>query len=481
VLTVGADLSGNQCGPIYFDPEQFKVTTCYFLFDWPIYGGLLRLTPNGNLVPDLASSVSVANSTTISVQVRPGVTFSDGTPLDAASLKSGLERNISIPNKSAFNALLYDVSSIDVTGPDSVVIHLSKPVAGYFYRQLADEESFIVSPAAAAAGTLSTHPVGAGPFILKSVTPTQKIVLVKNPRYWDARDIKVSEVDFVNVAPGPQQVNAIESGLVNAEVNVPVADLPALRSNSSLNVTTTFIDGSFLWMPICKAAGPLANQAVRQALYYATNRSAINTAILQGKGEVVHGLWPSSSPLFDQNLASSYPYDPAKAKQLLAQAGYPNGFTTSVIPMPIPLADQAVQIIQSEWKQIGVRVSIMGTTNPVNDFDIRHLAPIAMFSQTRPGINKAAGPYLPGSLGNVCNYYNSTLTALVTQLEAVASDSPQANLLWQQIQQFVSNNALSIYLDWTPVVNVSTKPVQTLPTVGYVGPVIDYWDASVAK
>jgi hypothetical protein len=104
-----------------------------------------------------------------------------------------------------------------------------------------------------------------------------------------------------------------------------------------------------------------------------------------------------------------------------------------------------------------------------------------MFSQTRPGINKAAGPYLPGSLGNVCNYYSPTLTALVTQLEAVASDRPQANLLWQQIQQFVSNNALSIYLDWTPVVNVSAKPVQTLPTVGYVGPVIDYWDASVAK
>jgi ABC-type transport system substrate-binding protein len=216
-------------------------------------------------------------------------------------------------------------------------------------------------------------------------------------------------------------------------------------------------------------------------LYYATNRSAINAAILQGKGEVVHGLWPSNHALYDPSLASTYPYDPAKAKQLLAQAGYPNGFTTSVMPLPIPLNEQATQIVQSEWKQVGVNVSIVGTTNYVNDFYIRHLAPMALLNSTRPGVNKVAGPYLPGSIGNACMYSNPTLTALVALLQAIPPSSPQSASIWQQIQQFVSDNALSIYLDWTPIVNVSKKPVERMPTIGYLGPVIDYWDTSVSK
>jgi peptide/nickel transport system substrate-binding protein len=481
VLTVGTDLSGTASGPIYFDPAQFTVATAYFSYDWPIYASLLRLTPGGTLVPDLASAVTVTNSTTIDVQVRPGVTFSDGTPLDANAVKSGLERNITTKNKLGFNALLYDVTGIDVTGTDSLVIHLSKPVAGAFYNQLADEESFIVSPGAAAAGTLSSHPVGAGPFMLKSFNPTQKIVLVKNPRYWDTKDIKVSEIDFVNVPPGPQQVNAIESGLVNAETNVPAADLPTLKANSSLNVNTQSLDGQFLWLPICKASGPLANTSVRQALYYATNRGAINTALLQGNGQVVHGLWPSTSPLSDQNLAGSYPYDPSKAKQLLAQAGYPNGFSTSLIPFPGPLLNQTAQILQSEWSQIGVKVSIIQPTNAVNDFYIRHLAPMTVLSSTRPALNKVAGPYLPGSIGNACSYNNPTLTAMVGQLEGTAPGTPQATALWQQIQQFVSENALSLYIDWVPVVTVKTKAVQGLPVLSYVAPILDYWDASVSK
>ncbi len=470
VLTVGADLSGTACGPIHFDPVQFTVATCYMAYDWPIYGGLLRLTPSGATVPDLAESVTVPDPQTIDVQLRAGVVFSDGTPFTADAVKAGLERTIHTEHPAGFNAQLFDISGIDATGPRSLTLHFSQPVANTFYAQLADEESFIVSPTAVADNVdLDTHPVGAGPFLLKSFVPGQRIVLVKNPRYWDAKAIKLQEVDFVNVPAGPQQVNALESGLVQVVSGLPVSDLPAVRHNPSLHVQATSQDGNFLWLPICKSSGPLADVRVRQALNYATDRSAINKALLYGVGEPVWGLYPKGSRLFDRSLANIYAYNTSKAKQLLAAAGYARGFTTSIMPLPTPLDNQLAQVLQAEWKKIGVNVQIMATTNYVNDFYVRHLASMGLISSTRPGIQKVSGPYLPGSIGNACSYSNPTLTQLVNQLGLLSPSSARYKPLWDQVQSFVIRNALSVYVDFVPAVTAFSKRVTNLHTLPYLG------------
>ena len=96
VLTIGQDLSGT-INPIIFDPSQFNAGSCCFSYDWPIYAGLLRETASGAYVPDLASNVTIPNSTTINIQVRPGLVYSNGTPLDAAAVKAGFERNLIQP------------------------------------------------------------------------------------------------------------------------------------------------------------------------------------------------------------------------------------------------------------------------------------------------------------------------------------------------------------------------------------------------
>ena len=232
VLTVGYDLTGSSV-PVEFDPVKFTVASGNLGYDLPIYGGLLRETPSGTFVPDLASKVTVVNPSTINVTVRPGEVFSDGTPFTAAAVKAGLERNITTTNKSGFNTSLYDISSIDVTGTDSLVLNFSQPVANTFYPLLANQEAFIVSPTAAAAGTLGTDPVGAGPFMFKSYTTAEKLVLVKNPKYWDAKNIHLSGITFVSVPAGPQQVSALESGEVNALDSLPPSDIPVLKDQSS--------------------------------------------------------------------------------------------------------------------------------------------------------------------------------------------------------------------------------------------------------
>ena len=415
---------------------------------------------------------------TISIQIRSDEVFSDGSPFNAAAVKAGLQRNMATTNKGAFDPTLFDISAIEVTGPDSLVLHFSQPVAATFYPLLASEESFIVSPTQAES-SISSAPVTAGPFKFESWVPGEKLVLVKNPKYWEAKSIKLSGITFVNVSPGPQQVSSLESGLVQAEVSIPPSDVSTLAGNSSFRVTSAPQDAQYLWMPMCKSTGPLASLKVRQALSYAINRVQIDTALLSGQGEPAWTLYPSTSALYDKSLTNDYAYNPSKAKKLLAQAGYPHGFSTTIVPVPVTIALQAVQVIQSEWKAIGVNLQIIQSSNFVNDFYLRHIGSIALLQAGSPGLKKISGPYGPGSIGNVCGYSNASLNALVTQASSLPPGSPQLKTVWNEMQQIVLGNALSIYVNYLPVVTAATRAVQNVQVVPYVEPTLNYWGISV--
>jgi ABC-type transport system substrate-binding protein len=439
----------------------------------------LRETTSGTFVPDLASKVTVVNPSTIAIRIRPGAVFSDGTPFTAAAVKAGLERTITTANKGGFVASLFDISSIELIGTQALVLNFSQPVANTFYPQLASQESFIVSPTAAAAGTLGSHPVGAGPFLFKSYTPGQKLVLVKNPRYWDARQIRLSGITFISVPSGPQQIDALKSGEVNALEGLPTSDIPALTNQSSIQLTSSFQDGGTYAVPICKSSGPLANVKVRQALSYAINREAINQALLFGKGQPAWTLYPSTYALYDKSLTGSYAYSLAKAKKLLAEAGFPHGFSTTILPLPSPATDQIATALQAQWKQIGVTVTIVQSSNYVNDFYVRHVAAMGLNPTISTGLNKVT-QFKPGALADVCNYDSPALDTLIGKATTLPSDSPELKAVWDQMQEFVSKNALILLVDFFPTVAAANDSVHHLATVPYIGGVLSYWTMSVS-
>ena len=478
ILTVGTPLQGTNT--VEFDPVQFTGPVASFPYGWPIYAGLLRETTDGSYVPDLASKVTVPDPSTIDVTVRPGVVYSNGTPLDAAAVKAAFQRNLTNPLAGAWNPVMYDLSSIDVTGRQTLVLHFSQPVASTFYTLLADEESFLALPTGASNGAENTNVVGAGPFMLKSYTPGQKIVLVKNPRYWNAKSIALSGITFVNVPLGPQQVTTLQSGTADVVVGLPVSDVPALKANPNLQVKSSFPDANYIFAPVCKSSGPLASLNVRQALNFATNRLAINTALLAGKGEPAWSIFPSSSAFYDSSLTNIYPYNVKKAKQLLAQAGYPNGFSTTMMVLPSALDDQVAAVLQSEWQQIGVAVQLVPTSNFVTDLFRQNKAQIGLVPAGLTGIQKITTEYIPPANGDLCGYSSPTLTALTSQLEALPPTSPQVKNLWKQIQNFVIKNALSIYIDFAPLITGAQKSVKNLQAIPYVGGVLNYWVISVS-
>ncbi len=476
-LTTGYDLS-EAINPIEFDPAQFTSSACCFAYDWPIYAGLLRETTSGAYVPDLASAATVANPSTLDITIRPGLVYSNGTPLNAAAVKAGFQRNLTNPNSGVWDQSMSDISSINVTGTDSLVMDFSQPVASTFYPLLADQESFMALPTGPSSANPNENVVGAGPFILKSYAQGEKIVLVKNPRYWDASAIHLSGVTFVNVPIGPQELTALESGLVQVQ-GIPDNDIPALKAQSNLQSSSQFPDASYFFVPICKASGPLANVKVRQALSFATNRTAINNALLFGKGQPAWSIFPSSSSLYDSSLTNVYAFNLTKAKELLAQAGYPHGFSTSLMALPEASTDQLATVLQEEWKQIGVSLQIVQSSNYVTDLYTDNKAQMGLNPSGLPGIEKLTTQYIPGDVGDLCDYNNPTLNALTKEVEALPPSSPKLKGVWGQIQDFVIKNALSIYVDYAPNVTGAAKDVKNVQNIPYVGGVLNYWVVSV--
>jgi peptide/nickel transport system substrate-binding protein len=476
-LTTGYDLS-QAINPIEFDPMQFTSSACCFSYTWPIYAGLLRETTSGAYVPDLASAATVVNPTTLDITIRPGLVYSNGTPLNAAAVKAGFERNLTNPNSGVWGQSMYDISSINVTGTDSLVLNFTQPVASTFYPLLADQESFMALPTGSSSGNPNENVVGAGPFILKSYVEGEKIVLAKNPRYWDAAAIHLSGVTFVNVPIGPQELTALESGLVQVQ-GIPDNDIPALNAQTNLQSSSQFPDASYFFVPICKASGPLANVKVRQALNFATDRTAINTALLFGKGQPAWSIFPSSSNFYDKSLTNIYAFNLKKAKELLAQAGYPHGFSTSLMALPEASTDQLATVLQEEWKQIGVSLQIVQSSNYVTDLYTDNKAQMGLNPSGLPGIEKITTQYTPGDVGDLCDYNNPTLNTLTKDLEALPPSSPKLKGVWTQIQDFVVKNALSIYVDYAPNVTGAAKDVKNVQNIPYVGGVLNYWVVSV--
>jgi peptide/nickel transport system substrate-binding protein len=477
VLTDGYDLASG-INPTEFDPTQFTTSACCFGYDWPIYAGLLRQTTSGSLVPDLASAAKVVNPTTIDITVRPGLTYSNGTPLDAAAVKAGFERNLANPHPGVWDQSMSDITSFDVTGTDTLVLNFSQPVASTFYPLLADQESFMAIPTGSTSANPNLNVVGAGPFMLKNYTQDQSIELVKNPKYWDAKDIHLAGITFTEVPNGPQQLTALESGHVDVE-GIPVSDIPALKAQSNLQSNSLFSDASYFFVPICKASGPLANVKVRQALSYATDRVSINNALLFGKGEPAWTIFPSSSSFYDKSLTNDYAYNLKKAKALLTQAGYPHGFSTSIIALPEAVTDQLTTVLQGEWKKIGVDLKIIQSSNYVTDVYTLHKAELGLNPEGLPGIGKITTNYTPGDVGDICNYNNPTLNALTAQIQATPPGSPKLKVLWTKAQDFIMKNALSVYVDYQPIVTGAQKNVTGVQNIPYVGGVLNYWGVSV--
>ncbi len=178
VIKHGYDLVQAAKGGITFDPLEVttQITDAGLLY--LVYGSLLRPTASGGLEPDLAESTEVVDGQTITVRLRDGLTFSDGTPLDAEAVKSSLERNLSATDSPGFGTAFFDLETVEVTSPTELTLTIPNGTAASWHDTfLAGWETTIIPPG----HRDFSQPIGAGPMVLAEWTPEQSMRLEKNP------------------------------------------------------------------------------------------------------------------------------------------------------------------------------------------------------------------------------------------------------------------------------------------------------------
>ena len=288
-------------------------------------------------------------------------------------------------------------------------------------------------------GTNFEAPIGAGPFMVSEYTAGQTLRMEKNPEYWDADSINVAGIDFVNVPPDNPQaaVGAVNGGQADwARLNFALVDAVGGDAEAVIEANPQFLTQIL----ICKSSAPLDQAEVRQALNLATDRDAINETIFRGEGEVAWDLWPADHPLHNPETDERYAYDPDAASALLTEAGA-EGLTVDIIPIPAAGGPEISQILQQQWNAAGITLNIIPTTAFQQDFLTDNKAPLGLVPQSggnRAKLDNFSGP----ALGNICQYADPALDAMVAELATVSDASDEGIQLWQDMQEIIVGDAL---------------------------------------
>jgi peptide/nickel transport system substrate-binding protein len=342
---------GTSADAQSLDPPNFSLNADFARLDL-VYDSLIKIGDNNSLKPGLATSWKQDSGTEWTFEIRQGVKFSDGTALDAQAVKTSLERASKATQGKGYLGV---ITSVEVTGPSEVKIHLSKPFSGLL-NNLTLPVSGIVSPTAIKNGTkLATHPVGTGPYVLKSWNPDHLMVLTRNDQYWGAKGA-VKSIEIYPIPEASTRFAALQSSQVDVIDNPPPSQLSAIKGSSQLRaVIEPKNQPIFLGFELKQ----VPDVRVRKAIAMAIDKDAIVKSVLNGIGEPADKglippqlITPASTPI-------NIPHNVAGAKQLIAQSGVKKLTLDLVLPSDYYLLDKDVNsVIKAQLAQIGVTANL---------------------------------------------------------------------------------------------------------------------------
>ncbi len=351
-----------------------------------IYNRLMEFKPGTtDLEPALATEWNAsADGKTWTFKLRQGVKFQDGTPFNAEAVKFNIDRwwDAGHPQGYRNAGKVYEVWSQVFGGfkgtPDSIVqsvtavdeatvqIELKQPFAA-FPNAIAAAYFGIASPTAvkkagAKYGTPGSLAVGTGPFVFKEWRTGDRIVLEKNPTYWRSGFPKVNQLVIRFVSDPAARLAQLRAGQIDFTVDLAPDQKKEIDADANLTAIArpSFNVGYLALNPSYK---PLSNGKVRQAIAYAINRPAIVQAFWGNLGKHDPHFLPETLAWANDATLTAYPFDPQKAKQLLTEAGYPNGFELELWYMPVsrpyfPTPKPIAEAFAADLSAIGIRVSL---------------------------------------------------------------------------------------------------------------------------
>ncbi|MEH6718560.1 MAG: ABC transporter substrate-binding protein [Aurantimonas endophytica] len=414
-----------------------------------IYEGLTRIDSDGQVQPQLAREWTISeDGLTYVFTLEPDVTFSNGTDFTAETAKFALDRargdGSTNPQKQFYATIL----SVEARDPATLVVTLSQPTGNLLYW-LAWPAAVMVEPSSAA--TNNVRPVGTGPFALSEWRQGDRIELRRRADYWNREDAPaLAAATFRFVADPQAQAAAIRSGDIDAfpEFGAPelyatldgVADLATVVGSTELKVVAG-MNGR---------KAPFDDLRVRRALMMAVDRETLIHGVYAGYGEPIGSHYAPNDPGF-VDLTEAHPYDPEAARQLLAEAGYPDGFSLTIKTPQMSYATRSAEVLQAFFAEIGVTLEIVPTEFParwVDEVFTRHEFDMTIVAHAEPldiGIYARPDYYF--------GYANPAFDAAIVAAET-AIDPAERLARYGDAQRILADEVPALYLFAMPKLGV---------------------------
>jgi peptide/nickel transport system substrate-binding protein len=322
-----------------------------------VYDALVYLDPKGEPKPGLALSWTYSpDLTEITLKLRPGVTFHDGTKFDAAAVARNIEQATALGYRAGFavNETMNQIANAETQGDDTVRLKLKQP-NGQIPYFLGSQAGMMISPESLKGDGFgnSLKPVGAGPYKVRSFESNVKTVADRYEGYWGGPGGRPAGFVHQFVNDGRARLNALRSGQANLALIDPrqIAEAKGAGFEVLINEKNSTWD---IYLNVKR--DNIGNLKVRQAFMHALDRGAIAEGLGFGASKPTAQLFASSSPAFVPELETLYPYDPAKAKKLLAEAGYPNGVDVTWVLLNTTEYKQLAEAIQAMVGDAGIRI-----------------------------------------------------------------------------------------------------------------------------
>ncbi|MDR5682736.1 MAG: glutathione ABC transporter substrate-binding protein [Armatimonadota bacterium] len=331
---------------------------------------LYQLTPEGRIVPLLAEAMPTLSpdARTMTIRLRTGIRFHDGTPFDAAAVKWNFDFILNPDNRAPFRAILLgEVASVDAVDARTVRLNLRRPFVPLLAHLTHDFLAIHSPTAVQRAGGMrpptgepyGRQPVGTGPYRFREWVRGDRIVLERNPDYWGPRKPLLDQIVWRVIPDDGARVLALEGGQIHVAVRVPPRETTRLALNQALRIDRTSSVRT-IYIAFNNQKPPFNDVRVRQAFNYAVNKRAIAQTVLGGAARVSDAPISPGIVGYSGIQAGGYPYDVNRARQLLAEAGHGGGVNVTILhPTGRYVQDaQVAAAVQAQLRAAGINARL---------------------------------------------------------------------------------------------------------------------------
>jgi peptide/nickel transport system substrate-binding protein len=428
---------GVALEPPILDPTAGAAEAIDIVVYQNIFEGLTRIDQNGDVQPGLAREWTISpDQLTYTFTLEDGVTFHDGTSFDAEDVKFTFDRILAPDSVNAHKEFYTPITAVTVVDPLKVQMTLDR-VVGRFLFDLGRGDAVIVAPESAANN--ANEPIGTGPFAFVQWDKGSRVVLEAYAPYW-GEPVHLSKATYVFISDTATITNALLAGDIDGTNNFATEAVGVFEGNPQFNILVGTTEGETI-LGTNNRKPPFDNLKVRQAMAHAIDRQAIIDGATYGYGTPIGAPFAPHNAYYT-DLTNTYPHDVAKAKALLAEAGFPDGFSATLKLPPVAYATLSGQIIASQFAEVGIKLELINVefAQWLEDVYTNHDFDLTIISHVEPfDIGNYANPdYYFG-------YDNAQFQALITELNGTTDEAKRKDLAIKA-QTILANDAVNGYL-----------------------------------